>query len=186
MKRFTLFAVLASFFAIPSASAVPINDLIDNAIVIGPTAGSVFGTTIDSTVDLDAPFSGTAVTAPGVWYTFGGTGANINLSTCNMATYDTKISVYSDYTGALSGLTPVAGQDDAPGCVGFTTDLTFLSQASTQYWALVHGFGSAVGNFTLAFSNTDETPSSVPLPGAAWLMLIGLAVVRWRVVAVKG
>ena len=127
-----------------TAFAQPTNDNCANAIALGcgqTLSGSTAGATNDG-----VGFCGTSNTAPGVWYTIVGTGSQITLSTCNQASYDTKISVFSGSCGSLSC---VGGQDDATGCSGFTTEFDFNSTAGTTYYVLIHGFGSGSGSFNL-------------------------------------
>jgi len=123
------------------------NDLCSNAIGLNCNS-SVNGSTSGATVD-NVGFCGTSNTAPGVWYLIAGNGSPITLSTCNNASYDTKISVFNGTCGALSC---VGGADDATGCSGFTTEFTFNSVAGDEYLVLVHGFGSATGTFSLTAS----------------------------------
>jgi len=154
MKKITLFTMLLLGLV---CYAQPANDLCTDAITV--THGNTYaGTTINSTFD-NVGFCGTALTAGGVWYVFtdisGGPGM-LNLSTCNDANYDTKISVYANN---CSNLICVGGSDDAAGCAGFTTDLTVNTSANSTYYILVHGFGTATGNFNLTVTFTG---ASVP------------------------
>lgn len=164
--------------------AVPVNDLIDNAIPLPAGNGSIVGTTATATVDTGAPFAGTLITSPGVWYTAFGSGAEISLDTFSAVTnYDTKLSVYSGYTGTLAGLTPIGGNDDASGGCSLCSAFAFSALADTQYWILVHGFGGASGDFELNYTNVAAGVSAVPLPAAFPLFafalgLLGLA--GWR------
>lgn len=159
--------------------AIPVNDLIGNAILLPPGDGSVIGTTTDATTDTGAPFAGTSITSPGVWYTAYGSGAVIGLDTFSFVTnYDTKISVYSDFSGTLAGLTAIGGNDDAPsatcGASPFCSAFAFPSNAGTQYWILVHGFGGATGDFELNYTNLGGEVSEVPLPAAFPLFSVAL------------
>jgi hypothetical protein len=103
-----------------------------------------------------APFCGTSQTAPGVWYKVIGTGTTITASTCDQADFDTKITVYCGDC-PVADLVCVTGQDDNPACGGFTTELSWCSQAGAEYLILVHGFGAAVGEFTLSLTE-DGVP----------------------------
>jgi hypothetical protein len=123
------------------------------------------GTTIGATFDAGPNFCDTRVTAPGVWYTVVGTGNTMTASTCNdgnadtgSADYDTKISIFC---ADCDNRTCVAGQDDnfGAGCDGFSTKLSWPSQADNTYLILVHGFGNATGNFELAILD-DGVPVS--------------------------
>ena len=99
------------------------------------------------------------ITAPGLWYSFTGTGETMTLSTCDQATFDTKISVYS---GACGTLACVAGGDDAPGCEDNTSSVTFPTTNGTNYFAFVHAYQDQVGTFTL-----DLTCAAACAPVAA-------------------
>ena len=144
MKKITLFLFLIVGLG---AMAQPANDLCANAFPITPNT-TVSGTTIGSTFD-NVGFCGTSNTTGGVWYTWtdtSGVQGTVTLSTCNQASYDTKISVFA---GSCGSLTCVGGQDDAAGCAGFTTEFSFLSNGANTYYFLIHGFGGATGNFNL-------------------------------------
>jgi len=150
-----LIKALCCCFMFCSFLAFGQNDLCDDALAIscGDTvAGSTSGATFD-----DVGFCGTSNTAPGVWYKFQGDGSTVTVSTCNQASYDTKISVFS---GACGSLSCVGGNDDGSGCSGFTSEFEFDSVAGTDYFILVHGFGSATGSFDLSLS--CETPPEPP------------------------
>jgi len=55
------------------------------------------------------------------------------------------------------GMTCVAGQDDTPGCSGFTTDVSWCAGNLTEYLILVHGLGDDTGDFTLTVSDDGST-----------------------------
>jgi len=128
------------------SSATP-NDNCSGAININ-CAQTITGNTATATVDAVATCGTTLNTAPGLWYTFTGNGANITLSLCG-SSFDTKIGVFS---GSCAALTCVTGNDDFAACGGngFQSQVTFPSVFGTQYYVLVTGFGTASGSFTLA------------------------------------
>jgi len=138
----------------------PSNDLCANAIgplaVDSVTCGSTIGAGFD-----DVGFCGTTNTTGGVLYTVIGTGNTMTASTCNdgnpatgSANYDTKISVFC----ATCDLEQcVAVQDDFGGCAGFSTKLSWPTVTGAEYLILVHGLGSATGDFDLAILD-DGTP----------------------------
>ncbi|MBL7983204.1 MAG: T9SS type A sorting domain-containing protein [Flavobacteriales bacterium] len=98
----------------------------------------------------DAPTCGSAnISTRGLWYTFSGTGEVVTLSTCGNTTYDSKISVF---TGSCGAFTCVAGNDDAPGCTGNSSEAIFPSTNGTTYFVYVHGYNDAQGDFSLAMS----------------------------------
>lgn len=123
------------------------NDFCADAITIACDE-TVSGTTTDATFDAVA-FCGTSNTAPGVWYSFVSDGSTYTASTCNQAGYDTKISVF---TGSCGALECVAGNDDGAGCTGFSSEVLFTTTAGETYFILVHGFGTATGDFDLTLT----------------------------------
>jgi hypothetical protein len=146
------------------------NDICGDAIAVDCNT-TVSGSTLSATLDTDVTGTscGTSINAPGVWYTVEGVGANITASTCNQADYDTKISVF---TGDCELLTCVGGQDDFPGCSGFTTEFTWASEANTTYYILVHGFGGQTGNFDLTV--TCEVPAEITVSPDEFTFLVPL------------
>lgn len=128
----------------------PANDLCVNAIEF-PCNGSVTGTTLFSSSDGAPACDGFSNTSIGVWYKFTGTGFPVTISSCGGATWDNKISVY---TGSCGAFTCVAADDDD--CdPGLQALVDFASTAGTTYYILVHGFGTAAGDFTLTLSTPE-------------------------------
>ncbi|PKA83687.1 putative secreted protein (Por secretion system target) [Ulvibacter sp. MAR_2010_11] len=146
------FGIANNFAMTLVASGPPPNDLCANAISI--TSGVYPGYTSFGTIDGPAVTCGTSSgTSPDVWYTFtdiSGTGMNVGLTTCSPNTnYDTKISVF---TGTCGALVCVDGNDDDPGCAtggGLQSTVNFVSDGSSTYYVLVHGFGGQTGLFDL-------------------------------------
>lgn len=141
-----------------------VNDLCADAEMVAVPSVTP-GTTIGATDD-DAPLCGTSVTAPGVWYTVMGTGNTMTASTCNDgnpdtgdADYDTKLNVYCK---GCEELACVGGNDDGPGCLGFSSQITWCSE-ETEYLILVNGFFGSIGNFNLAvYDNGVACSGAVP------------------------
>lgn len=148
----------------PGAAQAPVND--DVLAPLPVSCGDVvFGSTDAATVD-SAGTCGTTNSAPGVWYVFIGTGDQVTVTTCAAGTnYDTKISVYdaSFFTGAVGSLVCVDGNDDDAGCSFSSSRSTvvFQSQPGVPYWVLIHGFGSATGDFEASLTCTQAPP---PIP----------------------
>ncbi len=131
------------------AAAIP-NDLCSGALPIA-CGGTVTGTTVGATIDAVPTCVTTLNTAPGVWYTFVGNGANNTLTMCVGTPYDSKIGVF---TGTCAALVCVTGNDDF---CGLQSQVTFATTLGTTYYIIVTGFGAATGTFTL-------TRTSAPLP----------------------
>ncbi len=116
---------------------------------------TISGTTVGATFD-EVGTCGTTNTAPGVWYIVEGTGGVITVSTCDQASYDTKLSVFTnacDDTAVCIG-----GNDDGAGCSGFSSEFSFVSDSGTDYFILVHGFDDATGTFDLSVTCADPPP----------------------------
>ena len=133
----------------------PPNDLCDDAeeIIPGETKiGTNCGATADSSI-------GECGGTKGVWFKTTGDGDIFTAATCGRGTnFDTQISVFSGSCGTL-------------GCLERNDDSCFLqsrvvwpTNASEEYFILVHGFGTAEGNFELSLERQTFTPSLSPFP----------------------
>ena len=123
---------------------VPENDICSDAIEIA-CGETLSGSTDAATFD-DAGTCGTSNTAPGVWYKVAYDGL-INASLCNQADFDSKLSAFNGECGDLGCIT---GIDDSAGC-GLTSEIQWVGN-NTEQLILVHGFGTATGDFDLTVS----------------------------------
>ncbi|MEO8589264.1 MAG: T9SS type A sorting domain-containing protein [Flavobacteriales bacterium] len=124
-----------------------------NASCATPTP-LVCGSTVEGNTELGlytpGPACGSAnVSTKGLWYSFTGTDEEITLSTCDATDYDSKISVF---TGTCEELVCAGGNDDAVGCGGNSSSVTFLSTNGTAYLVLVHGYDQDQGQFTITMT----------------------------------
>ena len=133
------------------------NDFCDDALPIA-LGDTVSGTTDGATIDA-APFCGTSITAPGVWYRYdAASSGEVIATTCGpFFDYDTKISVYS---GSCAGLICVAGNDDSctGGASGLLSTVQWTASAGSSYFILMHGFASGVGDFMLTLTTPPQPP----------------------------
>jgi subtilisin-like proprotein convertase family protein len=162
-------ATAGSFDICVMNTVPPPGDICTTAIPIscGP---NVSGTTVGTTPDVAPTCVTTDGTGGGVWYTYTGDDNVVTINSCNPGTnFDTKIRVYS---GSCGSLTCVTGQDDqgATSCSstggsfsspGLTSKVTWAAFAGTQYYILVHGFGTAEGNYELSVSCSPLAPCAV-------------------------
>lgn len=111
-----------------------------------------------------------SVSAPGLWYLLIGSGEDVTLTTCGQAAFDTRISVFE---GSCGNLVCAAGNDDATGCSGNTSRITFPTGNGTEYLVLVHGYNGAMGSFLLSMycappcanvPANDACANAAPLP----------------------
>lgn len=141
-----------------SFTTTPENDLCVDATAVTlscNTTTSISGNTATATNTGNGPACGTtASAAPGLWYSFEGTGGVIEVSLCG-SPYDTKLFIYNGSCGALSC---VAGNDDF---CGSASQVTFSTIASTTYYVLVAGFGTASGAFDLSITPLAFSASAV-------------------------
>ncbi len=137
----------------PPPTEPPVNDLCANAISMD-CGETVSGTTQLATFD-NVGTCTISNTSPGVWYTFVATGPDATISTCNQASFDTKLSVFSGSCGSLSC---VGGNDDGSGCSGFSSRLTVATTIGQTYWVLVHGFSASTGDFDLTITCSPPPP----------------------------
>ncbi len=146
------------------------NDLCAGAFPVN-SGQTVSGTTVGATVDSPQGQTtcGTGISAPGVWYFIVGNGGPLTASTCNQASYDTKISIFSGTCGAL---TCEGGNDDGAGCSGFSSEVTVNTNPGTLYYVLVHGFGTATGTFNLT-TTLGSPPSGNDVCGGALPIVCG-------------
>lgn len=126
-------------------------------IACGSTAT---GTTVGATVDV-IPAACSTPASPGVWYTFTGNGAVMQVSLCGSA-YDTRIAVL---TGTCGTFNCVASNDDA---CGTSSQVTVTTTLGTTYYVLVYGYGSASGSFTLNLTcptpiTNDACANAIPV-----------------------
>jgi subtilisin-like proprotein convertase family protein len=126
-------------------------------------------------------FCGTSITAGGdmVWFDISvPADTSLTASTCNDgnpatgdAAFDTKISVFCLDCAAP---TCVGGNDDGPGCSGFSSSFTWCAEANATYHVLLHGFLGASGSGNLALIDNGPCtgaglctpPEPEPLRGA--------------------
>ncbi len=71
------------------------------------------------------------------------------VSTCGAADYDTRLAAYLGTCGALA---IVGCNDDASGCAGFSSKMSFPVTAGTPVLIRIGGFGSAIGSGTVTIS----------------------------------
>ncbi|NNF73900.1 MAG: gliding motility-associated C-terminal domain-containing protein, partial [Flavobacteriaceae bacterium] len=128
------------------AACPPDNDLCTLAFPIACGETDSGNTSAASDTDEPTGFCGTGTGAPGVWYSFVGTGDIVSFSLCG-STYDTKIQVWEGDCAALSCIT--GNDDNFAACGGLQSEVEFISTPGTQYYVYVFGFGSSVGDYTL-------------------------------------
>ena len=138
------------FIAPETCLPIPINDTCDNAITIA-CGQSIIDSTIYASTFENPGFCATDLsTAPGMWYTFVGTGDQVNITTCSPNTnYDTKLGLFE---GPCSALVCIDGNDDDFTCPsgGLQSSINnFITTPGVEYLIYVSGFGGGTGVFEL-------------------------------------
>jgi hypothetical protein len=120
-------------------------------------AGATPFTTVEATTDGPANCSGSVFND--VWYSYVATGTGtLTVSTCNAATFDTKIAIYSGLTCPPGA--PIGCNDDFTGCSGFTSTATAAVTVGNSYLIRIGAFGSTqTGTGTVTI-----TPPAGPPP----------------------
>jgi hypothetical protein len=134
----------------------PVNDVCGGATIIS-CGGTASGTTTTATAT-GAPATCTTSlnTAPGVWFKFTSPSSvqNVTVSTLG-SNFDTKLGVFR---GTCAGLICVGGNDDFS---GVTSQVSFTSLASTDYYFYVTGFDTATGSYNLSVACVTPPPPVV-------------------------
>lgn len=119
------------------------------AVICGSiTSGTTIGAAIDTEVNCPV-----AITAPGVWYSFAGTGEMVSADVCT-ASYDTKLYVY---TGTCVSLICYDGNDDY---CGTRSRVDWFAESGITYYLLIHGYGSGTGTFDLTIDCTSPATAT--------------------------
>lgn len=131
----------------------PVNETCATAIPV-VCGSTVTGSTAGAAPDVLPAGCLMPVNAPGVWYSFTGTGQNVQFSLCGSA-FDTRIAVL---TGTCAGLVCAATNDDFCGAQSQTS---IFAAVGITYYIYVTGFGTASGNFTLNVTCTNPPPNEI-------------------------
>ena len=120
----------------------PENDACEDAIAIGDGV-TAFSTALATTDGVEDPLCesfGTAQIFNDVWFVYTAScDGLVTVSTCNDATFDTRIAAYTSCDPASI----VACNDDGPDCAGFTSILEFEATCGETYILRVGAFGAA-------------------------------------------
>lgn len=138
----------------------PVGNTFANPIVLGALSQSVNGNNLPANCWTSTYTGANSQASPDVFYRFQVTDCNDNIavSLCT-ASFDTYLHIL-DATG-----TQIAFNDDnGPLCTGSRSSVTLNGLAVGTYYAVVEGFSTNTGTFTLAITYTDVTPPSISCP----------------------
>ena len=170
LKSVALIIAAAAALAVPgmALAAPPPNDDFADAHAISGLAGTVEGTNVEATYELDEPDHAAEPPTVSVWYrwTAPGDGA-VTFDLCG-SDFDTILAVYTG--SALASLTGVAANDDSfdDACGFRASRSTFTAVAGTEYLIAVDGYLGDTGSFVLRWSPPRPTNLERPaVSGAA-------------------
>jgi len=149
---------------ISCAAPPPINDECEGAIAIG-LGSTPFDTTAATTSTPNLPAScNVGLISNDIWFTHVvDCDGELTISTCGSTSFDTKIAVYIN-GGCLSVFsTPLACNDNGPGCDDGGSELTFAASAGLPLLIRVGG-NAASGEGVLVLTCEANEPKPDPCP----------------------
>ena len=147
-----------------SGAAFAQGDECATATTIATDTSTAFDTSTatPSVPDFDAGCGagGGSTSSNDVWFKFTATADyTATATTCDIASYDTKIAVY---VGTCGELTLVGCNDDFPGCTGFTSQVGFAAVNGTEYFIRIGGWSTTdagAGSIVVTGSPVGGTPN---------------------------
>ena len=155
MKK-TSFLLAAAALAAPALAQ---NDDCSGAIPLAPATPTAYDTSAATVGGPAWPCA--AGGAADIWFSYTTTSTDaVIVSTCNNASYDTAIEIFS---GDCANLVPVVCNDDGPGCAGFTSEAVATGvPVGTDLYIRVGGWNGSVGTGTVELTLAPPPACSVP------------------------
>ncbi len=155
MKKISIL-LAATAFASPALAQ---NDDCAGAIALAPATPTAYDTSAATVGGPAWPCA--AGGAADIWFSYTTTSTDaVTVSTCNNASYDTAIEIFS---GDCANLVPVTCNDDGPGCAGFTSTAVALGvPVGTDLYIRVGGWNGSVGTGTVELTLAPPPPCSLP------------------------
>lgn len=162
---FRRLAFLASAAALSFSPVFAQNDECAGAMSLVDGLNGPFDNTAATNNPLDPAFTcgSTAALAKDLWFTYTAAFTGVaSFDTCDIADFDTRIAGYS---GACGSLTLITCNDDASGCTGFTSRISFLAQGGSSYVIRVAGYQGEFGTFSINVANVppDECATAIAI-----------------------
>jgi hypothetical protein len=142
----------------PERGATTVGETIYDAFTIGSLPFTGTGNTCSYIDDYDVacPWTGYA---PDVVFSYSPASDEIiTITTCDIASYDTKIYVFENTENNT-----VACNDDYSGCLGFTSQIDDLTvRTGNTYFIVLDGYGSSCGDYEIDVFVTGTPPPPPP------------------------
>lgn len=167
LKSVALIIAGAAALAVPgmALAAPPPNDDFADRQAISGLAGTIEGSNVEATYEVDEPDHAAEPPTVSVWYrwTAPGDGA-VTFDLCG-SDFDTILAVYTG--SALASLTGIAANDDSfdDACGFRASRSTFTAVAGTEYLIAVDGYLGDTGSFGLRW--TPPRPTNLERPAVS-------------------
>jgi len=166
---------LCGLYVCPSGN-FPANNCPTGAILVVSGQSIPFDSTTATTVGPLQPQCGSTGGDSQIWkdlyYRFDSTAiGRLTASTCDTATFDTKIAAYDIGSGTYDPATLssrfIACNEDGADCTKGTSKLSFITAANTSYLVRLGGFDGESGTGTISFAFEPAiAPQTCATPGA--------------------
>ena len=133
---------------IAASDAVPANDAFAARKVLAGTTFTTNAVSVNATAEAGEPAHAGRTAAKSLWWSWTAPASGRMVIHTAGSNFDTVLAVYTGTV--LAALTPVAGNDDAPGTA--TSAVTFAATGGTTYQIAVDGFAGAEGDVLLTGS----------------------------------
>lgn len=134
----------------PVVTLGPTNNDFANAQVLSGSSGNVTGTNVNANKEAGEPDHAGYNGGVSIWYRWQAPSSGTATITTAGSNFDTLLGVYTG--SAVSGLNPIASNDDQSFPTVLTSRVVFTAVAGTTYRIAVDGFAGASGSVALNFS----------------------------------
>jgi hypothetical protein len=139
--------------------AGPANDNFINAQAITGTSGAATGSNVNAAKETGEPNHAANAGGASVWYQWQAPANGVVVMSTAGSNFDTLLAAYNGSN--VSGLTPIASNDDENYPSVLTSKITFNTVAGAVYRIAVDGWSGTSGNITLSYSQTQATSATV-------------------------
>lgn len=154
-------ATLSICLSQTALAAPPVNDMFASATVISNLSGTINGTNVDATAEIDEPSHGASGTpSHSVWYKWTAPTYAFVIFDTNGSDYDTAMAAYIGT--AVDNLVQLDGDDDSG--EGLRSKISFYASSGQDYYIAVDGFSTSQGQIQLNWGPAQFISGTVSLP----------------------